>query len=205
MAETFTSNEATTEPGELNAEEQASLELGEQMEQEQNALLAGKYSSPEQLEEAYLALQQKLGGDEEQEYEGDDETDETDNSEETSGLSDEDVDALQEMVGGPEEYANILNWAGQNLSEAEIDMYDDVMDSGDPAACFFAIQALASRYGDENGVEGEMLVGGNPTNEYQGFRSQAELVEAMSDPRYENDPAYRADVIALLENSDIEF
>ena len=205
MAETFTSNEATTEPGELNAEEQASLELGEQMEQEQNALLAGKYSSPEQLEEAYLALQQKLGGDEEQEYEGDDETDETDNSEETSGLSDEDVDALQEMVGGAEEYANILNWAGQNLSEAEIDMYDDVMDSGDPAACFFAIQALASRYGDENGVEGEMLVGGNPTNEYQGFRSQAELVEAMSDPRYENDPAYRADVIALLENSDIEF
>tara|TARA_B100001057_G_C22749996_1_gene911372 strand:+ start:688 stop:1305 length:618 start_codon:yes stop_codon:yes gene_type:complete len=205
MAETFTSNEATTEPGELNAEEQASLELGEQMEQEQNALLAGKYSSPEQLEEAYLALQKKLGGDEEQEYEGNDETDETDNSEETSGLSDEDVDALQEMVGGAEEYANILNWAGQNLSEAEIDMYDDVMDSGDPAACFFAIQALASRYGDENGVEGEMLVGGNPTNEYQGFRSQAELVEAMSDPRYENDPAYRADVIALLENSDIEF
>ena len=205
MAETFTSNEATTEPGELNAEEQASLELGEQMEQEQNALLAGKYSSPEQLEEAYLALQKKLGGDEEQEYEGNDETDETDNSEETSGLSDEDVDALQEMVGGAEEYANILNWAGQNLSEAEIDMYDDVMDSGDPAACFFAIQALASRYGDENGVEGEMLVGGNPTNEYQGFRSQAELVEAMSDPRYENDPAYRADIIALLENSDIEF
>ena len=38
-----------------------------------------------------------------------------------------------------------------------------------------------------------------------GFRSQAELVEAMSDPRYETDPAYRADVIALLENSDIEF
>lgn len=205
MADTFTSNEATTEPGELNAEEQASLELGEQMEQEQNALLAGKYSSPEQLEEAYLALQQKLGSDDEQEYEGADETDETDNSEETSGLSDEDVDALQEMVGGPEEYANILNWAGQNLSEAEIDMYDDVMDSGDPAACFFAIQALASRYGDENGVEGEMLVGGNPTNEYQGFRSQAELVEAMSDPRYETDPAYRADIIALLENSDIEF
>ena len=205
MAETFTSNEATTEPGELNAEEQASLELGEQMEQEQNALLAGKYSSPEQLEEAYLALQQKLGRDEEQESGEYEETEEYDNSEETSGLSDDDVDALQEMVGGPEEYANILNWAGQNLSEAEIDMYDDVMDSGDPAACFFAIQALASRYGDENGVEGEMLVGGNPTNEYQGFRSQAELVEAMSDPRYETDPAYRADVIALLENSDIEF
>ena len=205
MAETFTSNEATTEPGELNAEEQASLELGEQMEQEQNALLAGKYSSPEQLEEAYLALQQKLGRDEEQESGEYEETEEYDNSEETSGLSDDDVDALQEMAGGPGEYANILNWAGQNLSEAEIDMYDDVMDSGDPAACFFAIQALASRYGDENGVEGEMLVGGNPTNEYQGFRSQAELVEAMSDPRYETDPAYRADVIALLENSDIEF
>ena len=37
------------------------------------------------------------------------------------------------------------------------------------------------------------------------FRSQAQLVQAMSDPRYDNDPAYRQDVIAKLERSDIDF
>ena len=37
------------------------------------------------------------------------------------------------------------------------------------------------------------------------FKSQAQLVEAMSDPRYENDPAYRAEVIEKLDNSDLQF
>ena len=39
----------------------------------------------------------------------------------------------------------------------------------------------------------------------EGFRSQAELVRAMSDPRYDTDPAYRADVAATLEASNIDF
>ena len=37
------------------------------------------------------------------------------------------------------------------------------------------------------------------------FRSQAELVSAMSDRRYDRDPAYRQDVIEKLDRSDLEF
>ena len=37
------------------------------------------------------------------------------------------------------------------------------------------------------------------------FRSQAELVAAMADPRYDSDPAYRADVVEKLNSSDLEF
>ena len=37
------------------------------------------------------------------------------------------------------------------------------------------------------------------------FRSQPELVEAMSDPRYDRDPAYRQDVIEKLDRSDLNF
>ena len=37
------------------------------------------------------------------------------------------------------------------------------------------------------------------------FRSQAELVEAMNDRRYDSDPAYRQDVIEKLERSGLEF
>ena len=212
MAETLTSMEPAEQPGELNADEQNSLEVGEQLAQDQETLLAGKYDSPEQLEQAYLELQQKLGSDEEgepQEEEPGDESEEEqsedDGEEEEGGLTDEDVEALQDMAGGEQQYEQMLSWASDNLSEAEIDMYDDVMDSGDPAACFFAVQALMARYGDSTGVDGELLTGKSPTTVAQGFRSQAELVQAMSDPRYESDPAYRSDVINKLENSEIDF
>jgi hypothetical protein len=209
MSETLTSFESTEAQGELNEEEQNSLEVGEQMEQEQESLLAGKYNSTEQLEQAYLELQQKLGSDEEESAEEEGEADDSESYEETDeeegGLTDDDIEALQDMAGGEEEYQQMLSWAGENLSDEEIDMYDDVMDSGDPAACFFAIQALMARYGEDTGVDGDLLTGSDPVSSPQGFRSQQELVAAMSDPRYESDPAYRADVINKLENSDVEF
>jgi hypothetical protein len=53
-------------------------------------------------------------------------------------------------------------------------------------------------------MEGE-LIQGKPARSTDVFRSQAELVRAMSDPRYDSDPAYRQDVIAKLEQSDLDF
>lgn len=209
MAETLTSMEPESQPGELNADEQNSLEVGEQLAQEQETLLAGKYASTEQLEQAYLELQQKLGTEDEvepQEEEPGEESEEVQDEEEIEGgLTDEDIESLQDMAGGQQQYEQMLGWASENLSDAEIDMYDDVMDSGDPAACFFAVQALMARYGDSTGVDGELLTGKSPSSVAQGFRSQAELVQAMSDPRYDSDPAYRSDVINKLENSEIDF
>ena len=50
-----------------------------------------------------------------------------------------------------------------------------------------------------------MVTGKAPTNRGDVFRSQAELVSAMNDRRYDNDPAYRQDVIEKLDRSDLEF
>jgi hypothetical protein len=116
-----------------------------------------------------------------------------------------DIEQIQESVGGNEEYQNMIQWAGQNLSEQEVAMYDAVMDRGDPLAMFFAAQALNARYQDAVGYDGEMLTGNAPRNSGDAFRSQAELVAAMSDPRYDKDPAYRADVADKLERSNIQF
>ena len=60
MAETFTSDN-TTETEVLTEEEQNSLEVGEKLVAEQEGLLAGKYKNAEELENAYLSLQKKLG------------------------------------------------------------------------------------------------------------------------------------------------
>ena len=50
-----------------------------------------------------------------------------------------------------------------------------------------------------------MLSGKAPKTSGDIFRSQAEVVAAMSDARYENDPAYRQDLIEKLDRSNIDF
>lgn len=243
-----------TEPqdGEFTPEEQESLQIGEELAQQQEQLLAGKFKDAEDLEQAYIELQRKLGDNtrEEQVEEPEEQQEEEEQVDvdflerlwlesqdeyseetldalqnmdpadlaqmyleyraqnqqpETYALSDDDVTSLKDIAGGEEQYSNMMGWAQKALSPQEIEMYDSVMDRGDPMACFFAVQALAYRYNDANGVDGELLTGTAPRNQAQGFRSQAELVRAMSDPRYDNDPAYRADVAAKLEVSDLNF
>jgi len=54
------------------------------------------------------------------------------------------------------------------------------------------------------GSEGEMIQG-KAASPVDGFRSQAEVVRAMSDPRYDSDPAYRQDVFEKLERSQVKF
>ena len=123
----------------------------------------------------------------------------------TPQATEADIEQIQSAVGGSDEYQNMIQWAGQNLSEQEVAMYDAVMDRGDPLAMFFAAQALNARYQDAVGYDGEMLTGNAPRNASDAFRSQAELVAAMSDPRYDKDPAYRADVADKLERSNLNF
>jgi hypothetical protein len=121
-------------------------------------------------------------------------------------ISETDIRQLQDMVGGEDNYSQMTDWAAQNLSQEEVQAFDQVIDRGDPMAVYFAVQALQFRYLNAEGFEGDLLTGKDPVPSGQGFRSQAELIRAMDDPRYDSDPAYRADVIDKLERSgDLEF
>ena len=124
---------------------------------------------------------------------------------EPQDLTQEQATELQQSVGGEKEYNTMLQWAANNFDEAEISRYDKVMDSGDPDAAYFAVQALAAKYNDGVGVEGNMLTGKPAKAQGDNFRSQAEVVRAMSDPRYESDPAYRQDIYDKLERSNLKF
>ena len=211
MAETFTMNETPAEPEILNSDEQESLAIAESLEQGEQPLLAGKFKDPQALEQAYVELQKKLG--EPAEEQPTDEPGEaaekepTEETEEDSGesLSEEQADYLMNMVGGKQAYKNMLEWAGDNFAKEEIAMYDKVMGSGQPDAIFFAVQALQARYTDSVGSDGQTLTGRGAANTDDSFKSQAELVAAMSDPRYDRDPAYRQDLMRRLENSDVSF
>ena len=253
---TLTFDPTEAQDGEFSADELDSLRVGEALEEQQQQLLAGKFKDAEDLEQAYIELQKKLGDpaqrnaeqveeapqEEEQPNEEIDidflerlwQESQDEYSEETlqalenmdpadlaqmylefraqveeggaqgEVITADDVETLQGIVGGEQQYAQMMSWAQESLSDQEISMYDAVMEKGDPLACYFAVNALAFRFQEAQGYDGQMITGKAPSNQ-QGFRSQAELVRAMSDPRYDNDPAYRADVAAKLEVSDLNF
>ena len=116
-------------------------------------------------------------------------------------FSQEEVTQLKNVVGGDANYTNMIQWAQGALSEQEVNMFDTVMAKGDPIAAFFAVRSLAYAYNDAVGYDGKMVQGKAPKQSTNQFRSQQEVVKAMSDSRYENDPAYRQDVMNKLAQS----
>ena len=119
-------------------------------------------------------------------------------------LSDSELSSVYQAVGGEEQYGNLISWAQENFSEAEINAYDQVIETGNLQQINLALQALYYRYTDAVGQDGD-LIQGKPAQAESAYRSQAELIQAMNDPRYDNDPAYRQDVLDKLARSDLNF
>tara|TARA_Y100000401_G_scaffold112525_1_gene112071 strand:+ start:68 stop:895 length:828 start_codon:yes stop_codon:yes gene_type:complete len=117
-------------------------------------------------------------------------------------LSDQAINEVKNYAGGEQAYDNLVQWAGQNLDQNSINAFDSIVGTGSIDAIKIAVNGLKAQYESANGYEGKMYTGKAPQDTKDVFRSQAELVEAMSDRRYERDPAYRQDVIAKLERSD---
>ena len=115
------------------------------------------------------------------------------------------INKIQNSVGGEAQYNKLVTWAGDNLSADKIKAFDDLVGTGNAAAIQLGVDALKSAYETANGYEGRMLTGKAAETRGDVFRSQAQLVKAMSDPRYDNDPAYRQDVVEKLNRSDLDF
>ena len=117
-------------------------------------------------------------------------------------VTDAQINEVKNFAGGDKAYTDMVTWAGQNLDQKTISTFDDIVAKGNIDAIKFAVQGLKSQYQNAVGFEGTMVSGKAPRNNRDVFRSQAELVAAMNDRRYDNDPAYRQDVIQKLERSD---
>ena len=120
-------------------------------------------------------------------------------------LSDAQVNQIQNQVGGKQRYNELVTWASNNLSRDQTAAFDNIINSGNTQAISLAVAGLKSTYEAANGYEGTMISGKAPNSSGNVFRSQAELVAAMNDRRYDNDPAYRQDVIDKLDRSDLQF
>ena len=170
----------------------ASNEFSEKGELTAETIAKFSSMSSQELVEAYMQVQGQLP--------------QASQEAEVADISTAVVNEVKNAAGGETAYNNMVQWAGENLEKSSIDAFDSIINSGSVDAIKLAVSGLKAQYENSNGYEGTMLTGKAPTNTKDVYRSQAELVAAMSDRRYDNDPAYRQDVIARLERSDnLEF
>ena len=127
------------------------------------------------------------------------------NTQEVSDLSDSEINTIKNFAGGEAQYENMIAWANSNLDAKSQEAFDSIVNTGSVDAIKIAVSGLKSQYEAANGYEGKMYTGKAPKGNTDVFRSQAELVAAMNDKRYDRDPAYRQDVIEKLDRSDLEF
>ena len=96
----------------------------------------------------------------------------------------------------------MIQWAGANMSKEDIAAYNQSVESGNMSQVMFAVKGLQARYANANKGEPK-LVGGSGRTTPTAFSSVAQVVAAMSDPKYKTDPAYRAEVERKIANSNV--
>jgi hypothetical protein len=112
--------------------------------------------------------------------------------------------AVFDAAGGSTEYSALVTWAANSLTHDEKVAFNKAVTSGNAAEAAMAVEALTARRAKTRGTPPPGLINGNkaPTG-VQPFRSQAEIAEAMRNPKYKSDPAYRQEVIERLRHSDV--
>jgi hypothetical protein len=120
-----------------------------------------------------------------------------------SALSVQQITEIKSQYGGEKGYTEMMQWAEANLSQEEIDGFNEIVNGKSMAATRMAVAGIHARYTASEGREPKLLGGRAPRDSGDKFESTAQVVEAMKDPRYSSDPAYRRKVEARLARSSI--
>jgi hypothetical protein len=148
-----------------------------QLSEESYAELENRFGVPRDLSEAYVAGQGARHASQQME--------------------------IMSTVGGPENYKSMIKWAVGTLPQEEQQAFDNTIKGGDHNSIKMAVQGVWARYEGARGERGTLIQGGTPSNTSGAFASIAEITEAMKDPRYSKDPAYRRQVEERLNNSKV--
>lgn len=181
-------------------------------------LLLGKYRSADDLAEAYKSLQAeytrlKSGAQPEpQQQEEVVDSSESDEEEQPQAPQIDEAQAVQiqqrvfEMAGGQDGYTRLANWVASNLPADRVNSWNEALAQGNESQIITTLKGLQYDYMMANGYEPRLTGGRAPSNEVRGYSSEAQVVEAMSDPRYSGDnpdPAYIREVERRLAASNV--
>ena len=118
-------------------------------------------------------------------------------------LAQEEVKGIRDSIGGDEAYSKMVSWALDNLSKPEIEAFNEATNTMSGPQLSMMVQGLYTRYQNAMGVEPSLYSGKPASSGPTPYRSTAEVVAAMSDPRYGKDVTYTEDVQRRLGGSDV--
>jgi len=116
-------------------------------------------------------------------------------------IANNDVQQVHNLVGGANNYSKLIEFAKTNLSEAEQNAFNDTLETGSIEQVKFAVQGIASRAGINSEQPQSMINGDSIETASDIFESSAQVIEAMNDPRYAKDPAFRKAVEEKIARS----
>ena len=196
--------------------ETAKQELVDERAGEESELLMGKYGSTDELISAFKALQGeysrlKAGSSQpEPEPQPEPQTSQPPVQQQDAQQADASavIEAVFKQTGGEQKYHAMASWASKNMDKAAVDSFNAAIRSGDKDRAVNAVKGLQYDYMTQTGYEPRLIGGRAPASEGpKSFSSQAQVVAAMADPRYQNGPlqdsAYVAEVEARLLASDV--
>lgn len=100
--------------------------------------------------------------------------------------------AIYESVGGEKEYRSIVNWASQNLTKKSIDAFNRAIDNNNINAITLMLEGMKAKMVAKMGTAKKSIHGGAsaPNGSHKGYNSKADVIKAMSDPRYGREAGY---------------
>jgi hypothetical protein len=89
-----------------------------------------------------------------------------------------------------------------NMHPTEMEAFNKQIDNMD-ATTELAVSGVYARYQQSEGAMPSLMSGDTNVSIEPRYESLAQVTSAMKDPRYESDPAYRAQVAGRLQNSSL--
>ena len=109
---------------------------------------------------------------------------------------------VRSVVGSQEDYDAMIAWAADNLSEDEIDAFDEAVNSFDVKSAKAAVSGLHARYQLAEGAPPQRRLDGRGVGS-DTYESQAQIEADMNNPLYMTDEAFRQKVYAKMARSNI--
>lgn len=110
--------------------------------------------------------------------------------------------SILNSVGGQEEYNKIASYI-QSKGNACVDAFNNLLDLGNVSSITMFLNGLKAEMTLNHGTSGRTILGRQGVVNKGGFATEAEMLKAMSDPRYKTDSNYRDQVVSKLKNSNL--
>ena len=201
----FESDGAAEEAAKVEA---ARTELIDEAMPQGEGLIMGKYNSTDEVVEAFKSLQaeysrvkggQEAAAPDPQQFAPPQQQQQYQQQQPEGQVTPEQAAEIREsmfkQVGGEDRYKAVAGWASTNLPAERVTAFNNALESGDQAQIINQLKGLQYDHMQATGYEPRLARGtAAAQSRATPFESEAQVVAAMNDPRYQNgpnmDPAY---------------